>query len=77
MTVKEERSIGCSIILTALPEAGNEGILRPMGHSSAQVMDGARRLRDHSANTLSTIVRIPSFSGKEESVCRKIASLCA
>jgi putative selenium metabolism hydrolase len=40
-------------------------------------MDGARRLRDHSANTLSTIVRIPSFSGKEESVCRKIASLCA
>jgi putative selenium metabolism hydrolase len=41
-----------------------------------QVLDTARRFRDYSAETLSTIVRIPSFSGKEEAVCRKIDSLC-
>jgi len=42
----------------------------------SQVLDTARRFRDYSAETLSTIVRIPSFSGKEEAVCRKIDSLC-
>jgi putative selenium metabolism hydrolase len=39
-------------------------------------MEAARKLRDSTAATLSTIVKIPSFSGKEEAVCRKIASLC-
>jgi len=39
-------------------------------------MEAARRLRDFSSDTLSTIVKIPSFSGKEEAVCRAIASLC-
>jgi len=47
-----------------------------MSHTSVQVLESARRLRDHTAEVLSTIVRIPSFSGKEEAVCRKIASLC-
>jgi putative selenium metabolism hydrolase len=41
-----------------------------------QVLEAARGVRDYSAETLSTIVRIPSFSGKEEAVCRKIESLC-
>ena len=45
-----------------------------MTHS--QVLETARRFRDYSAETLSTIVKIPSFSGKEEAVCRKIDSLC-
>jgi putative selenium metabolism hydrolase len=48
-----------------------------MKHTSASVLDSARKLRDYSADTLSSIVRIPSFSGKEEAVCRKIASLCS
>ena len=45
-----------------------------MTHS--EVLETARRFRDYSADTLSTIVKIPSFSGKEEAVCRKIDSLC-
>jgi putative selenium metabolism hydrolase len=48
-----------------------------MSHSSARIMEGARALRDFSAETLSTIVKIPSFSGKEEAVCRRLAALCA
>jgi putative selenium metabolism hydrolase len=47
-----------------------------MSHASAQVLESARKLRDRTAEILSAIVRIPSFSGKEEAVCRKIASLC-
>jgi putative selenium metabolism hydrolase len=47
-----------------------------MTPTSVQVLESARRLRDYTAQALSTIVRIPSFSGKEEAVCRKIASLC-
>ncbi len=43
---------------------------------SASILESARRLRDWSAENLSAIVRIPSFSGKEEAVCRKIAALC-
>jgi putative selenium metabolism hydrolase len=43
---------------------------------SASVLAAAGRLRDWSARTLSDIVKIPSFSGKEEVVCRKIAALC-
>ncbi|HTO23625.1 MAG TPA: YgeY family selenium metabolism-linked hydrolase [Spirochaetia bacterium] len=41
-----------------------------------QVRALAEKLRDRSAETLSTIVRIPSFSGKEEAVCRRISQLC-
>ena len=44
--------------------------------SSASIRGLAADLRDVSAETLSSIVKIPSFSGKEEAVCRKIASLC-
>ena len=47
-----------------------------MSHASAQVLESARKLRDRTAEILSAIVRIPSFSGKEEAVCRKIAALC-
>jgi len=47
-----------------------------MAQTSALVLESARSLRDTSAEVLSTIVKIPSFSGKEEAVCRKIASLC-
>ena len=47
-----------------------------MASTSARVLESARRLRDYSAQTLSSIVQIPSFSGKEEAVCREIASLC-
>jgi putative selenium metabolism hydrolase len=47
-----------------------------MTPSSVQVLESARRLRDDTAQALSAIVRIPSFSGKEEAVCRKIAALC-
>ena len=42
----------------------------------AQVLSAAEKLRDYSAQTLSTIVKIPSFSGKEEAVCRRIEALC-
>ncbi|HUJ75656.1 MAG TPA: M20/M25/M40 family metallo-hydrolase, partial [bacterium] len=47
-----------------------------MSPTSASFLEPARRLRDWSAQNLSTIVRIPSFSGKEEAVCRRIADLC-
>jgi putative selenium metabolism hydrolase len=47
-----------------------------MALTGAQVLDSARTLRDSTADTLSAIVKIPSFSGKEEAVCRKIAGLC-
>jgi putative selenium metabolism hydrolase len=47
-----------------------------MTPTGAQVLDAARKLRGYTAETLSTIVKIPSFSGKEEAVCRKIAALC-
>ncbi|HVO40423.1 MAG TPA: YgeY family selenium metabolism-linked hydrolase [Spirochaetia bacterium] len=42
----------------------------------ASILSGAKKLRDYSAETLSSVVKIPSFSGKEEEVCRKIESLC-
>ena len=41
-----------------------------------QVLSAARKLRDYSAETLSSMVKIPSFSGKEEAVCRRIESMC-
>jgi putative selenium metabolism hydrolase len=42
----------------------------------ASILAAAQKLREYSAETLSSIVKIPSFSGKEEAVCRKIESLC-
>ncbi len=36
----------------------------------------AMSYRDFTAQTLSTLVKIPSFSGDEEKVCRKIEGLC-
>ena len=36
----------------------------------------ARDARGRTAETLSALVRIPSFSGKEEEVCRKIEAMC-
>ncbi len=36
----------------------------------------AESYRDFTAQTLSTLVKIPSFSGDEEKVCRKIEGLC-
>jgi putative selenium metabolism hydrolase len=41
-----------------------------------QVRALAEKYRDYSAQALSTIVKIPSFSGKEEAVCRRISALC-
>jgi putative selenium metabolism hydrolase len=52
-------------------------MIAAMAPLSTQVIESARKLRDSTARTLSTIVAIPSFSGKEEAVCRKIASLCS
>jgi len=37
---------------------------------------GAKAARAETAETLSAIVKIPSFSGQEENVCRKIQALC-
>ena len=47
-----------------------------MQTNSSSIRGLAGELRDSAAQTLSSIVKIPSFSGKEEAVCRKIASLC-
>jgi putative selenium metabolism hydrolase len=44
--------------------------------SAPRIIEAARASRDRTADMLSAIVRIPSFSGKEEAVCRKIAALC-
>ena len=47
-----------------------------MQRQSESVKTIAGEYRHATADTLSTIVRIPSFSGKEEAVCRRIADLC-
>jgi putative selenium metabolism hydrolase len=47
-----------------------------MAPESVRILKLAHELRDYSAHTLSSIVALPSFSGKEEAVCRKIAALC-
>ncbi|HUI70432.1 MAG TPA: YgeY family selenium metabolism-linked hydrolase [Spirochaetia bacterium] len=47
-----------------------------MNRTSSHIVSIARKLRAYSAETLSAIVSIPSFSGKEENVCRKIGALC-
>jgi putative selenium metabolism hydrolase len=44
--------------------------------SAPRIIETAHASRDRTAEMLSAIVRIPSFSGKEEAVCRKIAALC-
>ncbi len=41
-----------------------------------QILDKARAYRDYTARNLSAMVKIPSFSGKEEEVCKKIKQLC-
>jgi putative selenium metabolism hydrolase len=43
---------------------------------SADILGKAQEYRDHTAATLSELVKIPSFSGKEEAVCRKVRELC-
>jgi len=59
--------------------AGN----RRSGHTRSRMKDAASlilhaasRHRDLTAEILSRIVKIPSFSGKEEKVCRMIEALC-
>jgi len=47
-----------------------------MNDTSSRILASANTLRDYSAENLSAIVKIPSFSGREEEVCRKIGSLC-
>src|SRR5208283_841728 len=47
-----------------------------MQPTSSSIRGLAGEYRNAAAETLSSIVKIPSFSGKEEAVCRKIASLC-
>ena len=41
-----------------------------------QVLDRAHAYRNYTAQNLSEMVKIPSFSGKEEEVCKKIKHLC-
>src|SRR5208283_2629284 len=48
-----------------------------MQPTSSSIRGLAGEYRNAAAETLSSIVKIPSFSGKEEAVCRKIAALCA
>lgn len=47
-----------------------------MNGISDSILQAARRNRGISAEDLSEIIKIPSFSGDEEAVCRKIVSLC-
>ena len=43
---------------------------------SQSILSLARQNKSLTAETLSTLVKIPSFSGQEEAVCRRIESLC-
>ncbi len=47
-----------------------------MAPRANQVLSAAASLRDSTARALSDIVRIPSPSGGEEKVCRRIAEMC-
>ncbi len=47
-----------------------------MRSAPSSILSAAARQRDFSAQTLSTIVKIPSPSGGEEKVCRAIESMC-
>ncbi len=40
------------------------------------ILGKAKQYRDETAETLSDLIKIPSFSGREEAVCRKIETLC-
>ena len=42
----------------------------------AKIREMAEKYRDYTADILSQLVRIPSFSGQEKDVCSKIVSLC-
>ncbi|MEW5813814.1 MAG: YgeY family selenium metabolism-linked hydrolase [Spirochaetota bacterium] len=42
---------------------------------SEEIRKKAKKYRDYTANNLSAIVKIPSYSGKEEAVCKKIVEL--
>ncbi len=39
-------------------------------------LDRAQKYRDYTADLLSQLVKIPSYSGQEEAVCKRIAELC-
>ena len=41
-----------------------------------EILKKAKEYRDYSAITLSEMVKIPSYSGKEEAVCKKIVEMC-
>jgi putative selenium metabolism hydrolase len=41
-----------------------------------EILQKSEEYRDYTAQNLSELVKIPSFSTKEESVCRKITELC-
>ena len=47
-----------------------------MKHLYSTIGDKARELRETTAGTLSELIKIPSFSGEEEQVCRRVAALC-
>ena len=47
-----------------------------MDEERRAILRSAEAFRGFSAETLSEIVKIPSFSGKEEAVCRRIERLC-
>ena len=44
--------------------------------STRKILDRAHAYRDYTARNLSEMVKIPSFSGREEDVCKKIKQLC-
>ncbi|MDA3850755.1 MAG: YgeY family selenium metabolism-linked hydrolase [Spirochaetaceae bacterium] len=41
-----------------------------------EIQEKAKEYRQYTAEVLSEIVKIPSYSGKEEAVCKKIVELC-
>ncbi len=41
-----------------------------------QILEKAKEYRDYVAQTLSEMVKIPSYSAQEEAVCKKIAEMC-
>ena len=47
-----------------------------MDRISSLILQKAQAYRNFSAETLSEIVGIPSFSGDEEAVCRRIVTMC-
>ncbi len=41
-----------------------------------QILAKAKAYRDYAAQTLSEMVKIPSYSSQEEAVCKMIAKAC-